>query len=214
MYCPSCGSEERQLSQFCRGCGTDLRAVRTGLERSDTIASPADTARAEIGRAIATRITELKTGRDLQRVAAWVLPKVEKFLETPEEKRLRLLRAGVITSSVGLGAILMFVMVALATGKEELLVPACAAVVAFFIGLGILINGKFLSVEKKKRADHVTENGVMDAFDRLESVTSSERRVLPGFSGPPLSVAEHTTHRLQNEPVKAPRRPTIANDDN
>ena len=29
MYCPSCGSEERQLSQFCRACGTDLRVSLT-----------------------------------------------------------------------------------------------------------------------------------------------------------------------------------------
>src|SRR5437764_1387601 len=31
MYCPSCGSEERQASQYCRACGTDLRPVRIGL---------------------------------------------------------------------------------------------------------------------------------------------------------------------------------------
>jgi len=37
MYCPSCGSEERQLSQFCRACGTDLRVVRNTLERPDAI---------------------------------------------------------------------------------------------------------------------------------------------------------------------------------
>ena len=35
MYCPSCGSEERQLSQFCRACGTDLRIVRNSLESPD-----------------------------------------------------------------------------------------------------------------------------------------------------------------------------------
>src|SRR3982750_2892799 len=37
MYCPSCGSEERQLSQFCRACGTDLRVVRNSLENPDAI---------------------------------------------------------------------------------------------------------------------------------------------------------------------------------
>jgi len=37
MYCPSCGSEERQLSQFCRACGTELRVVRNSLERPDAI---------------------------------------------------------------------------------------------------------------------------------------------------------------------------------
>src|SRR2546422_7564102 len=35
MFCPSCGSEERQVSQFCRVCGTDMRAVRVSLEKPD-----------------------------------------------------------------------------------------------------------------------------------------------------------------------------------
>ena len=55
MFCPSCGSEERQASQFCRACGTDLRAVHMGLERPDSITASAESAREEIGRAVAER---------------------------------------------------------------------------------------------------------------------------------------------------------------
>jgi len=53
MFCPSCGSEEHQASQFCRACGTDLRVVRMGLERPDSITESAISAREEIGRAVA-----------------------------------------------------------------------------------------------------------------------------------------------------------------
>src|SRR5216684_8685957 len=111
MYCPSCGSEERQMSQYCRACGTDLRPVRVSLERPDSITASAATAREDIGRAVAEKIREVDDARDLQRVAEDVLPQIEKFLESPEEKRLRRIRAGVITASIGLGAsVLIFLL--------------------------------------------------------------------------------------------------------
>src|SRR5262250_679741 len=111
MYCPSCGSEERQLSQFCRACGTDLRAVRTSLERPDEITASAVSAREQISKAFADKIRELDSGRDLKRVAEDVLPQFEKFFESPEEKRLRRIRQGVITATVGLGwSIVAFIM--------------------------------------------------------------------------------------------------------
>ena len=95
MYCPSCGSEERQLSQFCRACGTDLRVVRNSLERPDAITASAVSAREQIGLAIADQIRQMRSGKDLEHVAEDVLPSFEKFLESPEERRLRRLRAGV-----------------------------------------------------------------------------------------------------------------------
>jgi hypothetical protein len=100
MYCPTCGSEERQLIQYCRACGTDLRAIRIGLERpEDSLV----TARDHISRAIADKIRETQSASDLKKVAEEVLPEIEKFLESPDEKRLRRVRTGVIFSAIGLG---------------------------------------------------------------------------------------------------------------
>src|SRR6266508_2947037 len=107
MYCPSCGSEERQPSQYCRACGTDLRVVRRGLERPDTITASAVSAREQISQALADKIRQMESAKDLERVAEDVLPQLEKFLESPEEKRLRRVRAGVITALVGLGVSLV-----------------------------------------------------------------------------------------------------------
>src|SRR5262245_59884044 len=104
MYCPSCGSEERQASQFCRACGVDLRAVRVSIERPDSITASAVSAREEIGRAVAQKIREVEDAKDLKRVAEDVLPQIEKFLESYEEKRLRRVRAGTIIGTSGLGA--------------------------------------------------------------------------------------------------------------
>src|SRR3954462_10814938 len=119
MFCPSCGSEERQASQYCRACGTDLRPVRLSLERPDSITASAVSARDEIGRAVAQKIREVQDARELKKVAEDVLPQIEKFLESYEEKRLRRLRAGVVTATAGLGgAIFAALMSAFLRGPD------------------------------------------------------------------------------------------------
>src|ERR1051325_8942434 len=110
MFCPSCGSEERQASQFCRACGSDLRAVRLSLDRPDAVNASAVTAREEIGLAVAQKIREVQDARELKKVAEDVLPEIEKFFESPEEKRLRRMRVGVILSSIGVGATIMMML--------------------------------------------------------------------------------------------------------
>src|SRR2546421_6110123 len=103
MFCPNCGIDEKQPNQFCRACGTNLMPVRSAVEMSDTVTSSAVAAREEIGRAVASKIRETQSVYDLKKVAEDVLPEIEKFLESPEEKRLRRLRVGTIIASIGLG---------------------------------------------------------------------------------------------------------------
>ena len=119
MYCPTCGSEERQLSQYCRACGTDLRVVRRGLEQPDTITASAVSAREQISQVMAEKIRQMESASDLRRVAEDVLPQIEKFLESPEEKRLRRVRAGVVTAAIGLGAALLIFLMSL--GSHDLI---------------------------------------------------------------------------------------------
>src|SRR5918911_1885103 len=107
MFCPNCGSEDKQSSQYCRACGVDLRAVRQGLEKPESVMASSMSAREEIGRAIAARIREVRDAGDLK-VVEDLLPEVEKFFETPEERRLRRIRAGVVTAMCGLGGTLFF----------------------------------------------------------------------------------------------------------
>src|SRR2546425_6198610 len=61
MYCPTCGSEERQISQYCRACGTDLRMVRRGLETPDTITASAVSAREQISQRSEEHTSELQS---------------------------------------------------------------------------------------------------------------------------------------------------------
>src|SRR6266704_1058542 len=136
MFCPGCGSEERQMSQYCRACGTDLRVVRVSLERPDSITASAVSAREDIGRAVAARIREFADARELKKVAEDVLPQIEKFLESPEEKRLRRMRAGVVVSAIGLGATIFMILMSLVARPadvEGFLAGAGAAIVTFFL---------------------------------------------------------------------------------
>src|ERR1700674_6087181 len=136
MFCPGCGSEDRQASQFCRACGTDLRPVRVSLERPDSITASAISAREDIGRAVAEKIRDVDDARDLRRVAEDVLPQIEKFLESPEEKRLRRMRAGIVTAASGLGAGLLALL--LLSISESFKDPEVTPVLVFFIGFGIV----------------------------------------------------------------------------
>src|SRR6266404_6664921 len=146
MYCPTCGSEERQLGQYCRACGTDLRVVRVSLERPDSITASAVSAREQISQAMAEKIRQMEPD-DLKRVAEDVLPQIEKFLESPEEKRLRRVRAGVVTAASGLGASLLIFLVSM---QAHDLIPFIAlGLVAFFVGLGLIINGLIFTVPRK-----------------------------------------------------------------
>jgi len=213
MFCPSCGSEERQLSQFCRACGADLRAVRVGLDRPDAVTDAAATARAEIGRAIADKIRELQKPGDLAKLAEDVLPKIEEFLESPEEKRLRRMRSSVITSAIGLGVMITFLLVSMAAGDPGLLIPAGAGLVSFFIGLAMLLNAKLFTIQKKQITDGSDEAALQKALDRLPSgATVPPRELSPAQQQPP-SVIEHTTHRLQSDPSVARARRAGASDE-
>jgi hypothetical protein len=206
MYCPSCGSEERQLSQFCRACGTDLRVIRAGLERVDSVTASAVSARDHISRAVADKIREAESMSELKRVAEDVLPEIEKFLESPEEKRLRRIRAGVIFAAIGLGGSLISFLLTLQNNEFiPLLLPGF---VMFFIGIAVVLNGIFFTLPRKELKDASAQ-----ALTQMELDSQRALAMLNGVSSQPsttndlearesmpvrTSVTEHTTHQLVN----------------
>ncbi|MEP6568544.1 MAG: zinc ribbon domain-containing protein [Acidobacteriota bacterium] len=207
MYCPTCGSEERQISQYCRACGTDLRLVRKGLERPDTITASAVSAREQISQAMAEKIREVDSAQDLRRVAEDVLPQITKFLESPEEKRLRRVRAGVVTAGIGVGATLLIFLMSIAS--HDLIPFIALGVITFLIGLGLVINGLAFTIPRKildDRSDDAESQRELEATvaqtgygaNQL-SGRSQTTNDLPGANnrsaGRP-SVTEHTTHHL------------------
>ena len=206
MYCPTCGSEERQISQFCRACGTDLRAVRRGLERPDTITASAVSAREQISQAMAEKIRQMEGSRELKQVAEDVLPQIEKFLESPEEKRLRRVRAGVVTAAIGLGGALLIFLLSL---QSHDLIPFIAlGLITFLIGLGLVINGLAFTIPRKTLADRSDDARAQRELEATGQSAYPANQLSPGSSstndlasptdriaGHP-SVTEHTTHHL------------------
>ena len=201
MFCPSCGMEETQANQFCRACGSDLRPVRRAVESPDLITASAASARDEIGRAVAYKIREAQTAAELAVVAENVLPEIEKFLESPAEKRLRRMRVGTLISSIGVGAALGFLLVAHLMGDSGILVIAGLGVVAFFIGLSFILNGWLLTVPKKGVSDKSTDAARQRALDAV-----TNELVLPESNQMFSSVTENTTRHLKEKQPAAPRR--------
>ncbi len=210
MFCPSCGSNE-QTSQYCRACGTDLRPVRVTLERPDSITASAVSAREDIGRAVAARIREVEDAHELKQVAEDVLPQIEKFLESYEEKRLRRMRAGIVVSSIGVGfTVLMFLMtsVARANDVEGFVGGAGLGIVTFCLGLGLLLNALLFTRPRKDLKDHSADaraQNLLDAGYAPPQVRSNapqpavRAQTTSDLSRAGSSITEHTTHHLKTE---------------
>ena len=207
MFCPGCGSEERQATQYCRACGIDLRAVRVSIERPDSITASAVSARDEIGRAVGDRIRSVKDAAELKIVADSVLPQVEKFLESPEEKRLRRVRAGTIIGAMGLGAgVLGLIMSAVLTGPdiEAALWVGGLGITAFTLGLGFVLNGLLFTKPRKALDDSSTDAKMSNLLDAgyqppaaIKDARAPTTSNLKNVAG--QSVTEHTTLNLKND---------------
>jgi hypothetical protein len=199
MFCPGCGIEERSANQFCRACGADLRRVRTAIESPDQITASAISARDEIGRAIATKMGDLRGAGEWSTFAEEVLPEIEKFLESPEEKRLRRLRAGMMLSSIGLGTALGVAVISAFIVMKDfdfLFLISLGGIVCFFIGLGIILNGLLFTVPKKALADRSSD---ADSQRRLDLDSDTNELQLPSQSANFASVTEHTTKHLKEK---------------
>lgn len=201
MFCPSCGLEEIHSNQFCRACGTNLRAVRTSLAKPDEISGSAANARTEIGRAIGARMNEIRSAKDLTIITETVLPQIEKFLESPEEKKLRHLREAVVTSSVGIGLVPLGLILSVFIGMPGFVVVG-AGLLIFFIGLGIFISGKWLTVLPKTIEDKSPEAKLQRELDKSESSDTNELYLSEDKSPPFVSVVENTTRQLTEKQKK------------
>ena len=200
MYCPSCGLEEKQSNQFCRACGTDLRSVRLALEKPDNITESAVSARDEIGRAIAAKIREFKSAKELAKVAEEVLPEIEKFLESPEEKRLRRIRNGMMVASIGLGAAIAFSIASVLMRDPGVFFAAGLGVVTLFIGLNLIFSALLFTVPKKSVSDKSFD---ANSQRKIDAEGQTNELALPESNDIFSSVTEHTTRHLEEkQPVR------------
>ena len=201
MYCPSCGLEEKQSNQFCRACGSNLNVVRLAVARPDSITQSAVSAREEIGRAVAAKIREFKSTKELAKVAHEVLPEIEKFLEAPEEKRLRRIRNGMMVASIGLGAAVGFSIASVLMGDAGVFFVAGLGVVTLFIGLSLIFNALLFTVTKKSVSDKSFD---AQSQREIDAERQTNELALPESNNIFSSVTEQTTQHLK-EKQPAPR---------
>jgi hypothetical protein len=203
MFCPNCGFEEEGRIKFCRKCGIELNTLRLALERPDALTG-ARAAREEIAREVAARIAELRGSRDLARVVDHLLPQVEKFLETPEEKRLRHLRDGMITAFSGGGIIILSIALLVVTHTAAAgLIPGAAGALVLMVGLGLMLAGAFFTVPRKS-ALRLPASSRPDADARR--LDTDPGGLQPNRIAGPPSVTEETTDLLEDRPSQNTNR--------
>ena len=188
MFCPQCGTSQSDELKFCKSCGANLYAVR---------------------KVVATREADEKFDWSKTWVAEMFLSPGERErrkedLElqrgiTPEVKRLREIKAGVITASAGIAvAIFLYVfMQGIILGGK--VTPAAAeilsrlwvaGVIPLLIGIALLINGLFVkgareiptmrALEKETPHDSLQSGDTLDAIPSSVSVTEQTTRQLRG----------------------------------
>jgi hypothetical protein len=197
MLCPRCGSNQSDDMKFCKTCGANLEAVRTALENPDAIQrfDWNDTWLAEMFRS--PKAAELRK-RELER----------RMGITPTVKRYEEIKAGVITSSVGIGlAIFLFVFMQGLLGSVS---PQAAqiitrlwiaGVIPFFVGVALIINGLVISkrlVEVQEREDARARQLGGETSDVRSLKQAETNEFIPtGFS-----VTEQTTRHLAGSEEK------------
>jgi hypothetical protein len=194
MTCPRCDSAQSDEVKFCTVCGANLQAVRQALEvRPEDQFSWSNTWVAEMF---------LSAQEQKRRKAA-----IERASGiTPEVKRYNEIKAGVVTSSVGI-AVSIFLYVFMQGLILNSHVPRDAAVILsnvwvagvipFFVGLALITNGlvvskKLVEISKRDEAKHL-EGGTQQS---LQAPDTND------FSASPFSVTESTTRHLQGSDQK------------
>jgi hypothetical protein len=201
MFCPQCGTTQSDELRFCKNCGANLEAVRQAVAMREA-GGKFDWSKTWVAEMFLSEGERKRREEELERLRGI----------TPEVKRYNEIKGGVITASVGLS-----LMIFLAIFMEGIViggkVPAdtaeilnriwVAGVIPLFIGLGLIVNGVFVS---KKQAE----------VARREMELRSKSEALPGtvesktlrsadtseFVPPSYSVTEGTTKHLSSSGPK------------
>ena len=150
---------------------------------------------------MAEKIREFDSSKDLKRIAEDVLPELEKFLESPAERRLRRIRRGTMIAFIGIGAAVAFLVAALASRDPGLLFPSGAGMVTFLIGVAMIINGYLHTVPSEKGSGRERALG----FDIASLGGTTSDLKLPGGDPPrpfPSVTEGTTTHLSEKQPIR------------
>lgn len=201
MFCPRCGASQSEELKFCKLCGANLQAVRQAVTLRETDEG-FDWSKTWVAEMFLSEGERKKRGLQEHE---------EESGDTPEVKRYNEIKAGVITSCVGLGVAIFlyfFMQGIILSGQNpprdaEILSRIwIAGVIPFLIGIGLMINGIFVS---KKLVEAVRRQSLSKTGPAALGGTRDDAgRQLSGsadtteFTPPNFSVTEDATKHLRN----------------
>lgn len=110
------------------------------------------------------------------------------------------MRVGMTLSSIGLGAAIAMPLIAIFVGKSDLLFLGGMGLITFFIGLGFILSGVYLTVPKKD-VDNLSSSARSQAeLDSAEIHTND--LLMPEPPSMFSSVTENTTRHLKENQLK------------
>jgi len=202
MFCPQCGASGSEELKFCKLCGANLQAVRQAVATREP-GEKFDWSKSWVAEMFLSGEESVRRAAEIDRLRGM----------TPEVKRYNEIKAGVITSCVGLGIaiFLYFLMQGIILSSQN--PPAeilsriwIAGVIPFLIGIGLMINGVFVSKKLveivRKESTWKTEPAAMagpkeDTESHLLGSADTTEFVSPNFS-----VTENTTKHLKSSGQK------------
>lgn len=192
MFCPKCGAGQNGELNFCKSCGANLQALRKIEEQGEKF----DWSKTWVAEMFLSEAERKRRNEELERQRGI----------TPEVRRYNEIKGGVITASVGLGAMIFLrfffegvVMSGQIPAGEVHIVGRIwlAGIIPFLIGLGILFNGLFVS---KKQVEAIRRE--MDSEAALEGRREEARALRAAdaseFAPPEFSVTDATTKHLRS----------------
>ncbi|MDQ1559393.1 MAG: hypothetical protein QOD32_2453 [Pyrinomonadaceae bacterium] len=200
MFCPQCGANQSEELKFCNLCGANLQAVRQAVATRETAAGEKfDWSKTWVAEMFLSEQERERRNHQLER---------EKGV-TAEVKRYNEIKGGVITTLVGLGAMifLFFLMQGIILsgqnppGDNEILSRIwIAGLIPFLVGLGIMINGIFISKKiveiESRRSLSKNKQGTLDGQGTDAKPRSLNSGDTTEFVSPDFSVTEDPTKHL------------------
>ena len=193
MFCPQCGLNQSDDIKFCKTCGGNLFAVRQAVSMRD-LPEKFDWSKTWVAEMFLSGGEREKRKEQLE---------LQRGI-TPEVKRQKELKAGVITSSVGIGvSIFLYVIMQGVIGtlhnpgsEVEILSRVwVAGVIPFFIGLGLILASLLVGRDRRKKANTDSLEGG-STYQPLPA-SDTER-----FARAPFSVTDQTTRQLKDSDQK------------
>lgn len=200
MFCPQCGSTQGDDLKFCKVCGANLYAVRQAVATREA-GENFNWGKTWVAEMFMSGEEAVKRQAELERLQGL----------TPEVKRYKEIKAGVITGCVGLAvALFLYVfMEGIVIGGK---VPYDTAqilsrlwivgAIPVSVGLALIFNGLFVSkkiVEAAKRESPPTRPNILEGGAQPNALRSADTSE---FIPSAFSVTEETTKHLRSSGPK------------